>query len=433
MKSLEVERVRQHFPAFASVAGNGSDKSEVATGQQWSFFENAGGTLPVKYVVDRLHRFYSHHKVQPYGHAPMQAQAGNDMDEGRTRMAGLLGLDAEDVVLGPSTTQNFNTLATGFTGLLEAGDEIIVSEQDHEANIGGWLRAAKLAGATPVFWQVNPKTGELELDELLKLVGARTRLVSLTHSSNIIGSINPLAEIADLLKNASPQKIFLLADGVSYAPHGLPAIDQLAASGVDAYCFSTYKTFGTHMGVMYIHPELSSLLTPQCHYFNVGNRQARFDSAGPDHASIAALAGIADYFEKLYSEHEGKSGQTLAQQVSSCSKAIKDYERKLTQPVLECLQRKNVRIFGQPTMSDSREANIAFSTSNMTSASVNEALAEHYIASGNGHFYAPRVLTRMGCEDIEDGVVRLSFAHYNNQADVEQLVGALDNILPLAS
>ena len=80
-------------------------------------------------------------------------------------------------------------------------------------------------------------------------------------------------------------------------------------------------------------------------------------------------------------------------------------------------------------MSKSREANVAFSTSGKTSASINEGLAKHRIASSSGHFYAPRVLTRMGCEDIEDGVVRLSFAHYNNQADVEQLLAALDDIL----
>ncbi len=428
MISLDVERVRQHFPAFANTGG--SETGSRAGDENWCFFENAGGTLPVKYVVDRLHRFYSKHKVQPYGHAPMQAQAGRDMDEGRTRMAALLGLDVDDLILGPSTTQNFNTLATGFTGLLEAGDEIIISEQDHEANIGAWLRAAKLAGAKAVFWQANAETGELEQAELLKLINPRTRLVALTHSSNIIGSINPLTEIADLLKNASKQKIFLIADGVSYAPHGLPAIDQLAANGVDAYCFSTYKTFGTHMGVMYIHPELSSKLTPQCHYFNTGKRAARFDSAGPDHASIAALAGIADYLEKLYAEHEGASATSLVQQVQACSQAIKKYEHDLAAPVLACLRNKNVRIFGQATMSETREANIAFSTVGATAASVNQSLAQHHIAAGHGHFYAPRVLKRMGCEDLEDGVVRLSFAHYNSLSDVEQLLSALDAILP---
>lgn len=422
MKALDVAQVRTHFPAFADTGSQASDS--------WSFFENAGGTLPAKYVVDRLHRFYSNHKVQPYGHAPMQAQAGEDMDEGRHRMAAMLGLNVEDVVLGPSTTQNFNTLATGFTGLLKPGDEIIVSEQDHEANIGAWLRAAKLSGATAVFWSVNPVSGELELDELQKLVNDHTRLVSLTHSSNIIGSINPLAKVAELLQASARQKIYLIADGVSYAPHGLPAIDKLTASGIDAYCFSTYKTFGTHMGVMYIHPELSGLLTPQCHYFNTGTRQARFDSAGPDHASIAALAGIADYFEALYADHNGAPGLSASQQVSACSDVIKTYEQTIAGPVFECLNAKNVRIFGQSEMSSSREANIAFSTAGMTAASINEGLAQHRIASGNGHFYAPRVLQRMGCADLDDGVVRLSFAHYNNESDVNQLVSALDNILP---
>ncbi len=426
MKALDVAKVRTHFPAF-SESGN---QDAARAGDSWSFFENAGGTLPAKYVVDRLHRFYTHHKVQPYGHAPMQAQAGEDMDEGRNRIAGMLGLDVEDVVLGPSTTQNFNTLATGFTGLLKPGDEIIVSEQDHEANIGGWLRAAKLSGARPVFWTVNPASGELELEQLQRLVNERTRLVSLTHSSNIVGTINPLAKVADLLHASSKQKIYLIADGVSYAPHGLPAIDKLSASGVDAYCFSTYKTFGTHMGVMYIHPELSERLTPQCHYFNTGIRHERFDSAGPDHASIAALAGIADYFEALYSDHDGASGVSIAQQVATCSQAIKTHEQTIAQPVFECLEAKNVRIFGQAEMSNTREANIAFSTVGMTAASVNEGLAQHRIASGNGHFYAPRVLKTLGCADLDDGVVRLSFAHYNNESDVNQLVNALDNILP---
>ena len=427
LKNFCIDAVRQHFPAFDNQLERGLQSNTPSTE---CFFENAGGTFPTRHVLRRLNEFYSNYKVQPYGATPLQEAAGNAMDNGRQRMADVLGLDVDDMVIGPSTTQNFNTLSTGFSGLLKTGDEIILSEQDHEANIGGWLRAAKLAGAEVHFWLTNPDTGQLQLDDLARLVSARTRLVSVTHSSNIIGSINPLTEIAALLDSTAQQRIYLIADGVSYAPHGLPDITALSESGVDAYSFSTYKTFGTHLGILYVKPELSELLTPQCHYFNVGKRRYRFDSAGPDHASIAALAGIADYFDTLYEQLGGDASVATHVRVQELSKLIKSYEQNLIEPVFTCLADKKIRILGTDQADANREANIAFHTEGMSSAHVNQQLANLGIAAGNGDFYAPRVLTRMGIDDLDDGVVRLSFAHYNSKAEVAKLNEALNAVLP---
>ncbi len=421
-QSLPVETVRKHFPAFDRV---NSEQPSTAC-----FFENAGGTFPVRYVIDHLQQFYLQHKVQPYGATPLQQAAGEAMDLGRNRMAELLDMAVGDLVIGPSTTQNFNTLASGFTNLLEPGDEIIVSAQDHEANIGAWLRAAKLAGAEAKFWQVDPQSGQLNLDTLEPLLNARTRLVSVTHSSNIIGAINPLESIAHRLRDCVAQRVYLIADGVSYAPHGLPDIARLADNGIDAYSFSTYKTFGTHLGVMYVNPELTEQLTPQCHYFNASKSAAyRFDAAGPDHAAIAGLAGIADYMDKLYLEIGGDTKTTTADRARAVSQLIKNHEHKLIEPVLECLANKKVRIHGSDKADATREANIAFSAHTMSSADINTALAKHGIAAGNGNFYAPRVLESMGVADLEDGVVRLSFAHYNSSEEIHTLVNALDTIL----
>jgi len=427
LKNFCIDAVRQHFPAFDNQLER---ELQTNTPSTECFFENAGGTFPTRHVLRRLNEFYSNYKVQPYGATPLQEAAGNAMDNGRQRMADVLGLDVNDMVIGPSTTQNFNTLSTGFSGLLETGDEIILSEQDHEANIGGWLRAAKLAGAQVKFWQTNPQTGQLQLDDLASLLNTRTRLVCVTHSSNIIGSINPLTKIAALLDSATQQRIYLIADGVSYAPHGLPDIPALSESGVDAYSFSTYKTFGTHLGIMYVKPELSELLTPQCHYFNAGKRRYRFDAAGPDHASIAALAGIADYFDTLYEQLGGDSTVATNVRAQELSKLIKNYEQTLIEPVFNGLATKKIRILGSNIADSSREANIAFHSEAMSSASINQQLASHGIAAGNGDFYAPRVLTRLGIEDLDDGVVRLSFAHYNRMSEVRRLTDALDAILP---
>lgn len=413
MKELDTALVRKHFPAF--------DDNETS---QWAFFENAGGTFPARGVVERLNTFYSKHKVQPYGPAPWQKQAGEAMDAGRLAMAEILGLPVETLSLGPSTTQNFNTLATAFGTDMNSGDEIIVSEQDHEANIGAWVRNAERSGASLRFWTVDEATGQLSLDDLKKLLSPKTVLVAVTHSSNVIGSINPLKEIATLAHGVGAA---LVADGVSYAPHGLPDIKSL---GVDAYCFSTYKTFGTHMGIMYINPELSDALKPQCHYFNESKGSSRFDAAGPDHASIAALAGIGEYFEQLHLQHDGDKSLSLATKVQQCSEAFKTHEQRLLQPVLELLDSRSCRIYGSPICDSSREANVAFTTETISSGELTTKLAGHQIAAGNGHFYAPRVLERMGVKDLDDGVLRLSFAHYNTDTEVERLLTALDDILP---
>ncbi len=420
MKALDTDRVRTLFPAF-DLPANADNP-----GSSWAFFENAGGTFAARPVVERLHRFYSDCKVQPYGHSPMQKLAGEMMDEGRQAVASILNVAPQNLLLGPSTTQNFNTLATAFTSRLQPGDEVIVSEQDHEANIGAWVRATEISGASCHFWQVDPVSGELSIDDLEKLLNAKTRLVAVTHSSNIIGSINPLKQISALVHDAGA---FLVADGVSYAPHGLPDITDL---GVDAYCFSAYKTYATHLGIMYTTDEMAQTLAPQCHYFNIGKSTSNFDAAGPDHASIAAIGGLGEYFTQLHQLHDGDSSLSLADKARQCSSAMQTHEHQLLKPLLNLLEEKDVRIFGSKVCSDEREANVALTCGSITSTQLNKRLAEHQIAAGNGDFYAPRVLKRMGIENLNDGVLRLSFAHYNSIDDINQLCTALDEILPKA-
>lgn len=415
--SFPIDAIREYFPVYAR------EDASVAN----CFFENAGGTFPAKQVIDHLQHFYLFNKVQPYGANAIQRAAGDAMDNGRRRMAEILNIPQGNLVIGPSTTQNFNTLALACNSFLQAGDEIIVSEQDHEANIGGWLRAAELTQSVVRFWPVETETGQLQLSNLEPLLNSRTRVVSLTHSSNIIGSINPLEDVAELLRSTLKQRTYLVADGVSYAPHGLPDIAALSAAGVDAYCFSTYKTHGPHLGLMFINDELAETLSPQCHYFNKDKSSAyRFDSAGPDHASIAALAGVADYYTQLHTLLGGNDNSSIAEKVQATSRAIKTYEQQLVAPLFEYLRgNNNLRVIGTAENDKNREANIAFISNTLSSKSITEQLAEAGIAAGHGNFYAPRVLQAMGVTDQEDGVVRLSFAHYNSTSEITQLIDAL--------
>ena len=408
MTALDIDFVRAQFPAFAEPSLEGQ-----------AFFENAGGSYTCRQVIDRLTRFYTQRKVQPY--APYEASrlGGEEMDEARTRIAALMGVATEELSFGPSTTQNTYVLAQAFRKLMKPGEAIIVTNQDHEANTGPWRRLAE-EGIEVREWKIDPQTGHLDKADLENLLDENVRLVCFPHCSNVVGEINPVSEITALAHAAGA---FVCVDGVSYAPHGLPNVDEL---GADIYLFSSYKTYGPHQGVMVIRKALGELLPNQAHYFNAGDLYKRFTPAGPDHAQVAASAGMADYFEAL-AAHHGHSGGTAAETGGFVHDLMRGHEIKLLQPLLDAVKDRNdVRLLG-PSEAASRAPTVALSL-NRAAEPVAAALAEHGIMAGGGDFYAVRALEAMGV-DPEQGVLRLSFTHYTSEAEVSKLIEALDLVL----
>jgi selenocysteine lyase/cysteine desulfurase len=270
-------------------------------------------------------------------------------------------------------------------------------------------------------WKVNESDGELDLAYLERLLNKKTKIICVTHSSNIIGTVNPIDQIIDMGHSFGARVII---DGVSYAPHRWP---DLSNSKADAYCFSSYKTYATHQGIMHVSPDFLEMLEPQCHFFNAYRPWSKLDAAGPDHASIAALAGLGDYFEVLYDHHFEKTDLPLNQKASKVANLMNNHETSLSRVLLKRLTQMPVRIFGKKTM-QGREANIALISKNHTSAQLGTLIGKKGIATKHGHFYAYRILDRMGL-DPEDGVVRLSFAHYNTMDETERLANALTDIL----
>ena len=407
---FDVDFARRQFPFFDSDASG-----------DWAFFDNAGGTFPCRPVVDRLEHFYRYNKVQPYGDNALAAAAGEQMDSGREAISDLLGVAVDTITIGPSTTQNLNTLSAASRRFLSKGDEIIISEQDHEANIGGWERVAGHTGATLNLWEVDESSGELDIANLEKLLNKNTKIVCVTHSSNIIGTVNPIDQIVDMGHSFGAKVII---DGVSFAPHRWP---DLSGTGADAYCFSTYKTYATHLGIMYVSPGFLEMLEPQCHFFNAYRPWSKLDTAGPDHAGIAALAGLGDYFEALYDHHFEKPELPLNTKASMVANLMNRHETSLCKVLLDRLADLPVRIFGKNT-TQGREANVALVSENHASAQLSALIAEKGIATKYGHFYAYRILKKMGL-DPDDGVLRLSFAHYNTMDETLRLSNALTAIL----
>ncbi|WP_170586384.1 aminotransferase class V-fold PLP-dependent enzyme [Ruegeria arenilitoris] len=408
MGTLDIDFVRAQFPAFSEPSLKGQ-----------AFFENAGGSYTCKPVLDRLTRFYTQRKVQPY--APYEASrlAGEEMDEARARMAALLGVDTDELSFGPSTTQNTYVLAQAFRQWMKPGEAIVVTNQDHEANSGPWRRLAE-DGIEVREWEIDPETGSLNPSDLENLLDDKVRLVCFPHCSNVIAEINPVTEITAIAHAAGA---FVCVDGVSYAPHGFPNVGDL---GPDIYLFSAYKTYGPHQGCMVIRRTLGELLPNQGHFFNGDVLYKRFTPAGPDHAQIAASAGMADYVEQLCDHHGGPSSGASARG-AFVHDLMRGHEVELLQPVLDALKDRNaVRLIG-PSDAERRAPTVALAV-NRDAESVAADLSKHGIMAGGGDFYAVRPLTAMGV-DLEQGVLRVSFTHYTSRNEIDQLLEAFDRVL----
>ncbi|WP_422028827.1 aminotransferase class V-fold PLP-dependent enzyme [Roseovarius sp.] len=405
--TLDIDFVRAQFPAFAE----GSLKGQA-------FFENAGGSYTCGPVIERLERYYRQRKVQPY--APYEASrlAGEEMDEARSRLAAMLGVETQELSFGPSTTQNTYVLAQAFREWLNEGDAIVVTDQDHEANSGPWRRLAD-AGIEVREWRIDRDTGLLRLDDLETLLDDKVRLVCFPHCSNIVGAVNPVAEITAA---AHASGAFVCVDGVSYAPHGFPNVGEMRP---DIYLFSAYKTFGPHQGVMVIREELGRLLPNQAHWFNADTLYKRFTPAGPDHAQVAASAGMADYYDAL-AGHHGLNGDAAAR-TSGVHDLFRAHETELLQPVLDFLSDRNsVRLIG-PRNAAEKAPTVAVELPGPGEDAAAK-LARHGIMAGGGDFYGSRPLQAMGV-DLKKGVLRLSFVHYTTKAEIDQLLTALDDVI----
>ena len=402
---LDVDFVRSQFPAFVEPSLKG-----------WSFFENAGGSYTCQQVIDRLLAFYTKTKMQPYYDFPASIEGGKKMDEAYKRLSAYLNVGEDEINFGPSTSQNVYVLANALRPMWDKGDEIIVSCQDHEANAGAWRRLEE-TGIVVKDWHIDEKTGQLTLADLDSLVSKRTRMIAFPHASNVIAHINPVREIAH---KAHSVGAIAVVDGVSYAPHGLPDIDSL---GVDIYLFSLYKTWGPHLGAMFVKRQLMKQMSNQSHYFNEDKVRCALTPAGPDHAQIAAAAGIADYLDAVYVHHftdvveAAVKGQRL-------NRLFSDYERSLLTPLLDFLKSRDDIVIIGPDDPAIRAATVSILPLKKSVVEVSTVLKREKLMVGVGNFYGVRPLTEMNI-DLDTGVVRMSFLHYTTMDEIEHLIRGL--------
>ena len=411
MVSLDLEYVRSHFPAFAH-----------PDSRQWAHLENAGGSYVPNQVISILQDFYTSSKVQPYWNFGPSAKAGEAMDKAVEVIPATFNASPDEVHFGPSTSQNTYVLANALRPDWDLGDNIVVTNQDHEANIGAWRRLEE-TGIEVREWRVNPETGLLDIGDLTQLICSKTRLVAVTHASNLAATINPLSSIADLIHGVGG---LLVADGVSFAPHAAIDVQEL---NCDIYLYSTYKTYGPHLGLMFTSENISQKVTNQGHFFNADKPTYRLTPAGPDHASVAACAGMVDYYEDIYRHHFQSDSENLRRRLEKVFQLFGEHEEQLMEPLINyILSREDFRLIGtSSTNRTERAPTVAFHSYTKSSEAIYNSLIDAKVSFCHGNFYAHRLTEAVGL-NAEDGVVRLSMVHYNTMDEVTRAIEALQSI-----
>ncbi len=399
--SFDVARARAAFPALAG---------------DWAFFDNAGGSLVLGAVADRVRDYLLETSVQTGASYDASRAASARLAEARGRMATLVNARRpEEVVFVPSTTVGMRFLSAAMASQFQPGDEIVLTEFDHESNIGPWLALAE-RGVVVRWWRIDRETLVPDLEELGRLLGERTRLVCVTHASNILGSVMPIRAIADLVHAAGAR---LCVDGVAYAPHRAVDVQALDA---DYYVFSFYKTYGPHFAMVWGRYEALLELDGLYHYFYGREKvPGKLEPGNPNYELAWGAAGIVDYLEAL-GGGAGRAG------IERAFAGIAEQETALGGRLLDWLgSRNDATIVGERTAHAERVPTISFSFEGRDPAEIVPKIDTAKVAIRHGDFHSRRLVEALG--RAPEGVLRASMVHYNTMDEVDRLIRALETAL----
>lgn len=410
MQKLDISFVRSLFPALSS---------------QWVFFDNAGGTQTAKQVGNRINDYLYNTNVQLGASYEISQLAGERVYLAQQQWAEAINAtDVSELVFGSSTTVLLQNLSRSMVQQFKSGDEVIVTNSDHEANIGPWMDMKRF-GIVVKIWKVNPDTYSLELDDLGKLMTERTRLVAFTHVSNIFGTINSVKEITKFVHNHGA---LVCVDGVAYAPH---RVIDVTNWDVDFYVFSLYKVYGPHYSILYGKKKYLQELDGINHFF-IGKDEVpyKLQPGNVNFELTYGSGGILSYFDEIYNQHFNDNGLTLFSRLKSVFEMISLYEEELVKPLLRFLNnKKGVSIIGEKTAErNTRVPTISFIVENRKSSEIPLLVDPHNFGIRWGDFYARRLIDDLNLSE-KDGVVRISMVHYNSMEEVEHLISILDGIL----
>ena len=408
-----IEAVRARFPALA-VRDDGRPRI---------YFDAPGGTQACGEAISAMAAHLADGTANAGGAFATSAATDAMSRDAHAAMADLLGGLPSEIAFGP----NMTTLTLGLSRALardwHAGDELVVTRSDHDANIAPWLHAAADRDMTVRWLNLDPATGALRLDELPALLGPATRLVAVGGASNALGTLNDVPAIAAIVRRHSEALLFV--DAVQSVPH-VPT--DVAALGCDLLACSPYKIFGPHAGVLWGRADLLATLTAyKVRPASISPPAVRFETGTPSFEAQAGVVGMIGYLEWL--------GGTLVPEASTRRERLvaamtgcAGYEDALGERLLAGLAGLDgITLYGRRDMVG-RVPTFAFTAPGHAPAAVARALASHGIFAWSGHFYAVETITALGLADA-GGLVRVGLCHYNTSDEVDTLLAALVELL----
>ncbi|MCP4424266.1 MAG: cysteine desulfurase-like protein [Chloroflexi bacterium] len=407
---LKPEQLRAQFPAL---------QLEV-NGKTAVFLDGPGGTQSPQSVIDAISGYMAYGNSNLGGQFLTSKHAMNTVASARLAMADLLNANSPDEI---SFGQNMTSLTFSFSRALartwQAGDEIIVTRMDHDANISPWLMAAEDRGVTVRWLDFDPANGALKLDELPQLLNDKTRLLAITAASNAIGSITDL-ETAVTLAHNNNTPVFV--DAVHYAPHG--PVD-VQAWDCDFLVCSVYKFFGPHTGVLYGKHEQMERLTAYKVRPAPAQAPGKWETGTQSFESLAGVTATVNYLAAIGGE-EGERRE----RVHRAMQQTKAYEMMLSERFLRgATAVPGLKIYGIADIERLAERTPTFGVTlaGYTPTEVAAKLGEQGIFVGDGHYYAIAVAERLGLLD-KGNLVRIGFVHYNTPDEVDRVLAVLTKL-----
>ncbi len=415
----ELCTIRAQFPALQNPA-------------QCVFLDNAGGSQVLGRVADNIHHYLLNTSVQLGASYATSVTASARVLAARRSVAELIhAANDQEVVMGGSSTGLMFLLIQAILPSIKAGDEIIITDTDHEANIGAWKRLAQ-AGAVIKVWNIDHQSLQLELAQLDTLLSPRTTWLAMTHASNILGTINPVAEVARRVHAVGGR---VCIDGVAYAPHRLVDVQ---ASGADIYVFSFYKVYGPHYAVLWGKHEVLLGLANLNHFFiQADDLPYKLQPGNVNFELSYACMGIGDYLvamgEQFNAKLDDSNQATRRQLMQTAFDHFEAHENLLAEKLLAFLRSKPaVRIIGMKHVHENgyaRVPTISFVVQDTLSETIVQHIDQFNIGIRFGDFYASHLIKTLDLEK-HGGVVRVSMVHYNTTEEIDLLITHLDTIIP---
>ena len=410
--------IRTHFPALHE-----ADEQ----GQPLIFFDGPGGTQVTQSVIEAMGDYLSRRNANTHAAFLTSRRTDATLAAAHEALADFLNAPSPDeIVFGPNMTTLTFALSRALARTWQAGDEVIVTRLDHDANIAPWL-ALQEQGIVIRWLDFDPSDCTLRLDQLPELLNERTRLVAVGGASNAVGTINPVAEI---VRQAHAVGALVLVDAVHLAPH--VAID-VQALDCDFLACSVYKFYGPHIGVLWGRYELLEQIPAYKVRPSDSHPPGKWMTGTQNHEGLAGATAAVDYLAWLgttvgageTSPFPGFRGRRLA--LKQALSAIVSYEHELFARLLSGLSEiAGAKVYGitEPARMNERTPTAAVRIAGHSPEELSQRLAAHGIATYAGHFYAVSVIERLGLSD-KGGVLRIGISHYNTAAEVDQLLAVL--------